>query len=252
MSGAVGGRPPASPVSRGHQCCAPIPPDPSVPADAGDRSRSSAGWPVAATTGGVVFIDLRDSTVSFRSCSATRPSPRRRSSARRVLRPCRRRRGRSVPRAQRERRAGVGCDRDQRDRARGPQRRRAAAVPARRDTRRGGASSTAISTCVARAREGPATAVQGQRRGPRRARRARLRRDRDADADAVDSRGGPRLPRPRPSTAGVVLRTPAESAVFKQLLMVAGMERYYRSRAATATRTSEPTGSPSSPSSTSR
>ena len=94
---------------------------------------------------------------------------------------------------------------------------------------------------------------QGQRRGPRGARRPRLRRDRDPDADPVDARGRPRLPRARAARARAP-GTPCRRArsCSSSCSWSPAWSATTRSPAATATRTSAPTGSRSSPSSTSR
>ena len=68
-------------------------------------------------------------------------------------------------------------------------------------------------------REGPgrgdSVALQGECRRPRGAVPARLRRDRNADDDAVDARGGPRLPGARAAAAGDVLCAAAEPAAVQ-------------------------------------
>ena len=98
-----------------------------------------------------------------------------------------------------------------------------------------------------------AAAQPGQPDRPRGAARPRLPRDRDADPDPVDPRGRPRLPGPGPPAARHLVRAAAVAAAVQAA--ADGRPAWSattRSPAATATRTSAPTGSPSSPSSTSR
>ena len=99
----------------------------------------------------------------------------------------------------------------------------------------------------------PPPAQQDQQGRPRRARRPRLRRGRDTHADPLDARGRPRLPGARPAGARAA-GTPCRRArsCSSSCSWSAAWSATTRSRAATATRTSAPTGSRSSPSSTSR
>ena len=134
--------------------------------------------------------------------------------------------------------------------------RRAAAVPDRRARRgrRGGAAAPPLPRPASSgAGRGDPAAQPGQPDRPRRPLRPRLRRDRDAHADPLHARGRPRLPGARAAAAGQLVRAAAEPAAVQA---AAHGRRAWsatsRSRAATATRTSAPTGSRSSPSSTSR
>ncbi len=62
---------------------------------------------------------------------------------------------------------------------------------------------------------GAAAAQRGEPDRPRRAGRARLRRDRDPDADPVDPGGRPRLPGPGPAAARLVVRAAAVAAAVQ-------------------------------------
>ena len=106
-------------------------------------------------------------------------------------------------------------------------------------------------------RSGPAAAMRLRSEANRIARdgaaRARLRRGRDPDPDPLHPRGRPRLPGPGPAAARHLVRPAAVPAAVQAA--ADGGRRWSgttRSPAATATRTSAPTGSRSSPSSTSR
>ena len=105
-----------------------------------------------------------------------------------------------------------------RDRGRGAQCVRAAAVPDRRARRggRGGAAAVPLSgPAPARPRRGDAAAQRGQPGGPRGAARASVRRGGDPDADPLDPRGRPGLPGAGPAPAGQLVRPAAESAAVQ-------------------------------------
>ena len=120
--------------------------------------------------------------------------------------------------------------------------------------RRGGAAAIPLpGPAPLRAGSGAAAAIRGQPGCPNRAGCPGLRRDRDAHPDQVDPGGRPRLPGAGPSAARLLVRAAAVAAT------VQAVARWWpawsattRSPAAIATRTSAPTGSRSSPSSTSR
>jgi hypothetical protein len=99
---------------------------------------------------------------------------------------------------------------------------------------------------------GAAAAQPTVNRRPRRAAGPRLRRDRDADADPLDARGRPRLPGARRLQPGSGTRCRSRRSCSSSCSWSPAWSATTRSPAATATRTSAPTGSRSSPSSTSR
>ena len=102
-------------------------------------------------------------------------------------------------------------------------------------------------------REALDAAPPGHRGDARVPRRRGLRRHRDAGADPLDAGGRPRLPRPQPPAAGLLLRAAAVAAAVQAAADGrAGSSATTRSPAASATRTCAPTASPTSPSSTSR
>ena len=109
-------------------------------------------------------------------------------------------------------------DRGGRDRARGAQRGRDAAVPRRRP-HRGRRDAAAAAPLRRPPPSAPAAQPAGARAGERRAaplaRRAGLHRGGDADADRVDARGRARLRGAVAAVAGRVLRAAAEPAAVQ-------------------------------------
>ena len=220
--------------------------------DAG-QTVTLAGWVARRRDhGGVIFIDLRDASgvaqVVFREADVLEQAHRLRAEFCVAVD--------GVVEIRPEGNANAGDrhrrHRGQRDVADGAGGERAAAVPARRDRRRGSAAEVPLPRSAPRgARQRNPVALQGECGRARCAGRPRLRRDRDADADPLDAGGCPRLPGARAPAARLVLRAAAEPAAVQA---AADGRRAWsattRSRAATATRTSAPTGSRSSPSST--
>ena len=184
--------------------------------DAG-QTVTLAGWVARRRDhGGVIFIDLRDASgvaqVVFRDADVLAQAHRLRAEFCVAVT--------GVVEIRPEGNANAGDrhrrDRGQRHHADGAGGERAAAVPARRDRRRGGPAAVPLPGPAPR---GPGqrnpVALQGECRRPRCAGRARLRRDRDADADPLDPGGRPRLPGARPAAARLVLRAAAEPAAVQ-------------------------------------
>ncbi len=216
-----------------------------------------AGWVARRRDhGGVTFIDLRDASgiaqVVFREeVAATRPHDLRAEFCVKVTgevrvrpegnenaeHPDRRRRGR-------------------RGRDRGAERGGAAAVPdrGRRQRQRGGTAQVPLPRHPPRG-PGPRAARPLDRVLPRarRAARPRLRQRRDADPHPFHARGRARLPRARTPQARPLVRPAAVAAAVQAAAHgLRAWSATTRSPAATATRTPAPTGSRSSPRSTSR
>ena len=206
--------------------------------------------------GGVAFLDLRDASGVAQVVVRDEVLPVRARPAQRVRRQGDRRGAPRGPRATRTRTWPPVRSRSSR-RDRGAQRVGAAAVPGRRagHRRRGGAPQAPLPRPAPAGARPAAIRLRSKVNAgrPAGARRAGLRRDRDADPDPVDARGRPRLPGARAPAPGLLVRPAAEPAAVQAAAHGRpAWSATTRSPAATATRTSAPTGSPSSPSSTSR
>ena len=217
-------------------------------------SPSPAGWPAGAITAAWPSSTCGTPRASSRWWSGTRRWPTH--AAQRVLPRGDRRGGRRPGRATRTPSCRPARSRSSPTTSRCSTRpRRCRSRSTSRRGRRGGAAASYRYLDLRRAGPGRGASgcARGQPGGPRRAGRARLRRDRDADADPLDARGCPRLPGARAAAARALVRAAAVAAAVQAA--ADGRPAWSgtsRSPAATATRTSAPTGSRSSPSSTSR